>query len=872
MRRTQRPAAAGWLLAVALLPGICGAEIASAQPVAARSSAAAPVAVNAVTGAFAAPRIDGRLDEEIWRQAPVAEAFVQDEPDEGAPSTERTQVVVAVDAHAVYVGARLFNRAPGSIVARLARRDQDAPSDGFVVYLDPHHDRRGGFYFGVNAAGTQYDGTMLNDNDRDDTWDAVWASSEGREDNGWTVEMRIPLSQLRFDGRAGKRWGINFERIIERRKEHALLAITPRTESGFVSRFVDLNGVEAVVAPPRLEVVPYLSWGWRDRAHDPGDPFTDVALPLRAGLDLKAGLGGRLTLDATLFPDFGQVEVDPAVINLSDVETFYPEKRPFFIEGSAVFDGFGRGGANMNINLDWSDPSIFYSRRIGRAPHGDLPDDTEYSETPAAADILAAAKLSGKLGDWSLGSLGAVSSEVTARAKLQGQLIDVPVEPRSTFAVARAQRTISDGRHGLGAIATLVGRDRTDPALVAQFNHTAAVLGLDGWASLGKERDYVLTGWSSFSRITGAPAHIAEVQRSSVHYFQRPLASHLHLDESRSSLDGFAARLVLNKQRGRLRFNAGWGAISPGFEVNDVGYMGVADKINAHIMSGYRWTDPGRVFRSIDFIAAPFANWDFGGVNTDRALFSQASARLLNYWSLSAHWIEFAQTTNVRRARGGPPMREPSGRSGSLNVYSDSARPLSGGISVSGDQGTGGDGWSASGSLTARLTEQFSVSVDPEYSRAHNPARYLETVDDPAAVATFGRRYLFGDLRQRTVAVNLRVQMVFTPHLSFQLFAQPLTSSLHHRSVQALAAPNSFEFEPVARDPAEFNKNILSLRGSAVLRWEYLPGSTLFLVWNGNQEQEDPDDRFRVTHRFANLGSLKPNHVFLAKLSYWWSR
>jgi hypothetical protein len=823
----------------------------------------------------APPTIDARLDEPLWADRTPITDFVQDEPEQGQPASERTEVVLAVDQHALYVGARLFDRSPPEILARLGRRDRDVTSDAFLIFLDPQHDRRGGVYFGVNAGGTQYDGILSNDDWRDDSWDGVWESAVARDDRGWTVEMRIPLSQLRFDGGAGRRWGINIERIIARKKEHALLAYTPRAESGFVSRFWDLAGVEQVIPPARLEVTPYLSGSSTWKTHAADDPFADRDdLRGRAGLDVKLGLTGQLTLDGTIFPDFGQVEVDPAVINLSDVETFYPEKRPFFIEGASILGEFGTGGASSSYNFNWNSPRLFYSRRIGRPPQGSLPDDVDFEDVPAAADILGATKLTGKLGDFSLGTLHAVTSAEQARIRLGGVDSEVPVEPLTYHGLLRVQRTMAGGRHGVGGLGTLVARSLSDPGLRAQLSKTAMVLGVDGWTTLDADKVWVLTGWSSVSRIAGTAERITAAQKSSVRYFQRPLADHLGVDESHRSLGGYAGRLVLNKQRGNVMLNASVGAISPGYEVNDLGYLARSDVINLAVWTGYRWTEPGRIFRSRGVTAAYGSNYDFGGTHVFHGALLNYNNQFSNYWGAWIEALMLFDGTATRATRGGPPIHDPGGRIFGTGFDSDEDRMLSGGLSGGIERFRRGAAARErlSGYLQLRVAQQINFRIEPEYGRSHTVAQYLETVADPTATQTFGQLYLFGELEQRQLSANLRASFIFTPQLSFELFVQPLVASLRYQAVRALAAPHSYDFVETGRDPAKYSSNLVSLRGSAVLRWEYRPGSTLYLVWNGNQANEDPDSRFDLRRRLRALPDLDPNHVFMAKLSWWWGR
>jgi hypothetical protein len=820
------------------------------------------------------PIIDGRLDEAVWAKARPIDGLVQDEPLEGMRPSERTEVRLLVDGTALYVGARLYDSRPEGIIARLDRRDGGTANDSFTLFLDPLRDGRTGVYFGVSASGTQHDGTMSNDDWRDDTWNPVWDSEVSRDGTGWAVEMRIPLSQLRFQAASGRRWGINLKRVIERKHEFALLTITPRAQSGFVSRFAELAGVEAVKPPPLpLELVPYVSGKteWRTRASD--DPFDDGPVSGRAGLDLKLGLGGNFSLEGAINPDFGQVEVDPAVINLSDVETFYPEKRTFFIEGSNMWNDFGRGGARDNWGFNYGNPLLFYSRRVGRTPQGELPDDKDYARVPDAANILGAAKLLGSQGPWTVGTLHAVTAKETAEISTAGNVSKLAVEPLSYYGLGRVQRTFADGRYGVGLLSTAVARDLSDPVLREQFNDQALVAALDGWTQLGAQRTYALTAWWAASRVDGSPERIEDVQRSSVRYMQRPDASHLGVDPTRTSLSGHAGRVALNKQNGRVIMNSAAAMHSPGFDANDAGFVRTTDLVNAHYGMGYQWPDPGRWFRYANAITAAFGAWDLGGNNTGLGSFTALNAELANYWSMNADFVLSPQTLDARRTRGGPLMLRPAGWGGSFQLRSDPQKRIFGALWSGVSRGRQGDGRSfrLGGSLTGRPSDRFNVSVEPQYTTEGTSAQYLETLDDPTAVETYGQRYLFGVLRQRMFSANLRGSVIFTPRMSFELFVQPLLSSLRFSDVRQLARPRSYDFLATGIDPAQYNETVLSLRGSAVLRWEYRRGCTFYLVWNGNQARESDSPRFNVGHGLGDLTNLAPNHVFMAKLTYWWS-
>ena len=360
--------------------------------------------------------IDGELTEPVWKNGNTFDNFIQRDPDEGSPASERTVIKLAYDDRYLYLGAVMYDSYPDSIMARLTRRDEEVDADNIVLCLDPYNDERSGYYFGLNAAGTQMDGVLYNDSWDDDSWDGVWEGNVYRNGEGWTAEMRIPFSQMRFNQSDSMVWGINFRRIIARKNEEAYLVFVPKNESGFVSHFANLTGFEKIHGSGQLEILPYITARAEYLQFEEGDPFNDGSSYIPgAGADFKMGIGSNLNLNATINPDFGQVEIDPAVINLSDVETFFEEKRPFFIEGSSIFD-FGYGGARNYWGFNWGSPDFFYSRRIGRQPQGSLPDNVDFADYPTGTHILAAGKLAGKLGDsWNVGTIQNVTKREYAR-------------------------------------------------------------------------------------------------------------------------------------------------------------------------------------------------------------------------------------------------------------------------------------------------------------------------------------------------------------------------------------------------------------------------------------------------------------------------
>ena len=839
--------------------------------------------------------VDGRLDEPAWLQAPVIDGFKQREPVEGAEPTERTVVRVIYDDEAIFIGARMYDSAPDSIIARLGRRDAQLDSDAFGFFIDPYLDRRTGFYFAINAAGTLMDGVLMNDDWDDDSWDGVWLGKVNIDDEGWTAEIRIPYSQLRFHKKDRYTWGINFRRDIARKNEQQYLVYTPRSESGFVSRFVDLIGIDQIKPPRQLEVTPYVTTQAAFTDHTDGDPFNDGSTYTPdIGADFKIGLTSNLTVNGTVNPDFGQVEVDPAVVNLSDFETFFPEKRPFFIEGASIFR-FGRGGANNNWGFNWGNPNFFYSRRIGRAPQGSLPDN-DYADTPDGTRILGAAKLTGKVaGNWNVGTVQAVTGRAMAEYDLGGERSKAEVEPRAYYGIVRAQREFQEGRRALGLISTATMRDFTDSRLRDEINSDAYTFGLDGWTFLDKEKTWVVTGWLGASHVRGTEARITDLQRSSQHYFQRPDAGHVSVDSSATSLTGYAGRFMLNKQRGHFYTNAAIGFITPSFDVNDLGFQWRNDVINGHVVLGYRWTEPKSFYRRASLYTAAFRSIDFDKNTTWTGVFANGHVLFKNYYSFFGGWAYNPETISNRRTRGGPLTKTPPGWEVFGGAETDERKTWVFelfGFSYRSDAGTSA---SISPDVEWKPAANVALSVGPQLRFNKQQAQWVGAYDDPTATATFGQRYVFGEIDQTTFSANIRLNWTFTPLLSLQLFAQPLISSGDYTRFKELAKPKSFDFNVYGEDngsaidenllvdpdgdgPAEAFEldnpdfNFKSLRGTAVLRWEFRPGSTLYLVWTQTRDDFEETGDFRFGRSFDNLLSAKADNIFMLKFTYWLSR
>lgn len=851
-------------------------------------------------------RVDGRLMEDIW-QRKGEEGFVQREPDEGAKSSQRTAAWIAYDSDALYVAVRLFDAHPDSIIGRVSRRDQDSESDEVGVGIDAARDKRTAHYFIVNPAGAITDGTFSNDTQTDSDWDGVWDVGTQIDSEGWSAEFRIPYSQLRFPKRDHYVWGVEIYRRIKRRNEDSYLVLHPRTDPGGVrvSRWIEIRGIEGIEPPARVELLPYITTTGKFIEPPPVDPFNNGRsdpfklrrdYPVNIGADAKIGLAGDVTLDASLNPDFAQVEVDPAVVNLTAYEIRYQEKRPFFIEGSNILR-FGRGGASTLQDFNWRDPSFFYSRRIGRAPQGSV-THPGFREIPDRTTILGAAKVSGKITDtWSFAALSAVTDREYGRVDSAGVEFRDEIEPLTFYGIVRTLKEFNEARQAIGVLGTMVQRDLRDPRLKNLLNNRALSLGIDGWTFLDENKVWVITGWAGASYVSGSADRLLALQRSPQHYFQRPDAGHVEVDPNATSMAGWSSRVWLDKVIGNWIFNAAIGAIHPKFETNDAGFMTNADYINAHIYGGYEWWEPDDIFRTKGLKAAVVREYNFGGYKTGETYQAFLNGQLLSYWGANLGFGYNAETYDDQRTRGGPLMKYLPSWFGNFGVWSDSRRPLYGSFSASYSKGESG-GWISSFGLGLnwKISNTLTVSGGPDFFRNHAAAQYVTILQDALATHTYGYRYVFGTLDQKQLSATLRVNWTFTPKLSFQLYVQPLLSTGAYSGIKELARPSTFSFnrygegastvslvdnlytiDPDGPGPASSfsiwnpDFNYKSLRANAVFRWEYSPGSTIYFVWTNEKVDFENSGQFEFGRDVRTLLRDRPDNVFSIKLTYWFN-
>lgn len=846
--------------------------------------------------------IDAKLDEKTWLR-PGFTGMVQQDPVQGVEPTQHSEMWIAYDDNAFYFAAKYYDTNPDSIIARLVRRDYiwGDPSDGCVLYLDPLGDKRTGYFFYVSAAGGIADGLIENDvkQPNDLTWDAVWEGSANIEADGWSIEMRIPFSQIRFTDSQIQNWGINVERFLSRNAETDMLAFTPRNESGFVSRYPLIVGIEGIHQSTKLEILPYITGKAEYIKSFPNDPFNDGSkYEPGAGLDVRAALGSSLTLNATINPDFGQVEVDPAVVNLTDVESTFEEKRPFFTEGVNIFR-FGRGGMNNFVNINWQSPNIFYSRRIGRAPQGYIPM-YDYADIPSGTHILGAAKVTGKIFDnWEIGTIHALTKREIADYEISNVKSDLEVEPLTYYGVLRARRDFNSGKQGIGILSTFTNRFFKDDNLRSLVNKDALVAALDGWTFLDDNRTYVLSGWGALSRVSGATERMIALQRNSGHYFQRPDDNYVSVDSSLTSMTGYAGRIQLNKNRGAILLNSAIGFISPKFENNDLGFNSYSDIINMHVYTGYMWNDPTQYYQNASLTFSYFSNYNFDGINTAAGIGTSANITFPDLYGANANFTYYPQTFNARKTRGGPLTVNPISKAFSCNFYTDNRLwwVLNPGFYYR----TGEDSKSMEfyTYFEFKLSPTLTLQVTPDFLHDKMNTQWVTAYSDLKATNTFNKRYVFANLDQKTFATEIRLNYIISPKLSLQVYLQPLIASGKYSKFKFLANSKSYNYIIYGEKGSVYNKridelgnvsyvvsadeeettsilvignpdfNYISLRGSAVLRWEYLPGSTMYFVWTQNREDMESNGDFQFGNSMSTMFSTHPDNIFMVKISYW---
>jgi hypothetical protein len=844
--------------AVALGLALQSSASSSAQPMNDSTSVAAR-AVRA-DGPLA---IDGRDDDAAWRAAPVESDFRQFEPNNDADPSLRTEFRVVYDDRNLYFHVRAHDPHPDSIMRALSRRDVRGPSDQIIVVIDSYFDRRTGFEFAVNPDGVKRDFALYNDGNEDSSWNAVWEVATVVDSLGWAAEFRIPLSQLRYADAQTHTFGLGITRDIERYREKVTWPLIDRDRPGLASQLGTVDGLVGLTSSRSVELTSYTVAKSETRSASAVD--YERANTLRLGADLKFRITPNLTLDATVNPDFGQVEADPAVLNLTAIETFLSERRPFFVEGTGVY----RFALNCYIVVDCStNEGLFYSRRIGREPY--LRNTYGDATTPTATPIAAATKLTGRTrGGLSFGLLDAVTLQVDGADA-------TTVEPRTNFLVFSAEQDLRGGEAGIRLIATGVNRG-LDEWTRPHLHSSAYATGLSVRNRMF-DGNYEVAASFAASRVEGSSDVIARTQRNAVHYFQQP-DDELEFDPTRTSLTGHSEQLKIGKYGGGItRFETSFVRHSAGFDVNDLGFLRRADQQDWSTWASLRFNTPGRIHRWAQLNANHWQTWTTSGLRLQHAVNLNAHLGFHNNWDahMGGTVDGFGESFCDRCSRGGPALRRSRGFFPWFGVNADSRRILAPSMWV--NLGYGDEGHTRSVSLRPELGVRISTAlqarIGANFARNENHTQWLGNFTDD----TDFTHYAFARLEQRTTSLNLRLNYTAAPDVTFEFYAEPFISKGTYSDFRELSdtpGAASFDARFVEYSPPSVDTSFRfrQLRTNAVARWEFLPGSTVFLVWaHGRQASGAGGEERSWTAEYRDLFELHPDNTFLVKVAYWFNR
>jgi len=837
------------------------------------------------------PVIDGILDDESWKSGLWEGKFTQNQPYSGRPESQKTEFKILFDDNNLYVAIKAFDTNPDSIVNRLTRRDeQDGDLVGIII--DSFHDLRTGFLFGVSSTGVKYDHMMTNDGQNEDpTWDPNWWVKTSINKEGWVAEMKIPFSQVRFDKNSGDVWGFDVGRVLYRKNETTYWQHIPKDASGLMHLFAELKGLEQIKPRKILDITPYGVARTETFQKVPGNPFqfNGTRSALNGGVDAKIGVTNNLTMDLTINPDFGQVEADPSEVNLSAYETFFTEKRPFFIEGSNITN-FGLGIGDGEVGND----NLFYSRRIGRRPQG-YPGLKEgwNADVPVQSTILGAAKLTGKTKNgFSLGFVEAVTDHMVSEIDTIGGRITQTVEPLTNYFVGRVQKDINNGHTLIGGIFTSTNRDLD--SYVSNFMHRAAYTGGADFTQYFKDKNWMFNLTASFSLVEGSRQAILNTQRSSTHYYQRPDNNYTRLDTTHTSLSGSGGRIQILKLNGHWNFMGATTWKTPGFDVNDLGYIRQADQILSVFWTQYNQYEPKGIYRKYNINWDIYSMWNFGAVNTGKGFEWNANMDLKNFWNVWANGSLRGRNNDQTILRGGPMMKTPGNFSARFGFTTDNRQKLVFNTYINSTTGLekSSTDFSSGFGVSYKPNNWMVVSFNPGFSKSFSELQYVTSLN-----INNKEKYIFASIDRKTMNTSFRINLNLSPNLTLQYWGQPFFATgryydhklivdagadkyrdrFHVYSPDQISlqdnkyniAENSDGIADYSFDRMDFNfQQFLS---NLVIRWEYSPGSSLYIVWSQTRSSSNSSPDLDLFNDMGNLFSTvdnKPHNVFLIKFSY----
>ncbi len=794
-----------------------------------------------------APVLDGRDDESVWQSAPLIEGFRQFAPAEDAETTFRTTTRVIYDEKNIYVFVRAYDPHPDSIVSLLSRRDVRTNSDQIKILFDSYHDRRTGVELMVNPAGVQRDAAMHSDVVEDVSWDGVWDVKARIDSLGWTAEFRVPFSQLRFNKADEHTFGFGVWRDITRRNQRDSWPVYRGSRATLVSQLGSLTGLRGIGGGPRVELMPYsvtknitqrTATGWKHPQQITG------------GADVRVGLGSALTVSATVNPDFGQVEADPALLNLSAFEVRFDERRPFFLEGNSLF------------RCNGPCEGLFYTRRIGR-----IPQLRASAADPAFTTILGAAKLTGRVGRGvSIGLSEAITRREVGAA-------GTTIEPQTNYFVARLVKEMRDGRSQVGVLLTDTRRN-LDSATAPMLRSDATVLLAQGFHRFRRDR-YEISGYAGHIMVNGSRQAIALTQRSSVHLWQRP-DHEREYDSTLTSMSGSSLSGQLQKLGGSLRWSTTWRYAGSGTEANDLGFVTLVNDMSIRNQVSLQSLKPARLYRRFFGYVSNETHWTTGGTQSTAAVTVHGSGELKNFWNsaFTLTTFDIGAARCIACARGGPALRQSAERLAAVFLGGDARRIFVPNISLTVSRGDDGNSNARSITLGSdlRLASRYSMSIGTTYDRRRDDQQWIANY---GAFLSDTTHYTFARLNQSTVSVTARANWTATPRLSLQLYAQPFVTSGNFANWREIAAPSAesyaARYRPYGSGAVPAGFNFRQFNSNAVVRWEYRPGSTLFFVWQQGRDSRDTSGQFQVARDYRDLFRAHPNNTFLIKASYWFN-
>jgi hypothetical protein len=829
----------------------------------------------------AAPVIDGILDDACWKTGEWAGDFTQWVPREGAKPSQPTQIKILYDDKNIYVAIRAFDSEPDKIIRKAGRRDE-FNGDVVGINFDSYHDHRTGFEFNVTAAGQKIDLMLTNPSNGDFNWNAVWYVKTGMEDSAWTAEYEIPLSQLRYSSDDEQVWGMHCWRWIDRLQEESDWEVQSSTGPGILYLFGELHGIKGLPQSRRIEIMPYALGKLKTFKSEPGNPFADKGRSSSGnlGLDAKIGLSTNFTADLTINPDFGQVESDPSVMNLTAFETFYDEKRPFFLEGKNIF------------NFDFDDASIFYSRRIGHSPNYTPALGTqEYMDFPDNTTILSAAKVSGKTSDGlAVGILQSLTANEQATISSSSAERNVSVEPLTNYLIARLQKDFHEGNSILGGVVTSTNRFIHDPHL--EFMNRNAYTGGIDFLHYWNDKEYFVDAKLVGSTIHGSTESIEILQNSSARYYQRPDVDHFNFDSTRTELSGYGGRIRIGKGSiGLWRYSTGIHWRSPGLDFNDMGYMQTADILEQENAVSYFVNQPVSIFRTYSIGLEQFNFWDYGMNHLYSGGKLSIYLEFLNNWAISTSANFTGQALDTHILRGGNAMLAPATWSPSFYIRTDPSKKvffdLSANASASNNKSS--QYYSMQPEISVMPFSTLKITMSVNYSHYLNTLQYIDTksVDGD-------KRYILGTIKQQTLGATFRIDYNITPEVSIQYYGSPYASAGKYSDFKTVTNPKAAEYSdrysnlhPVFignnYEISENNHsqidytfgnpdfNFSQFRSNLVFRWEYRPGSQIYFVWSQDRTNYIMPGNSSIYTVVGDLRNVYPNNIFLIKINYWFS-